>query len=66
MKENIDRYISRKYRIVIYFWSFASIVLLARNGIEGLRPLFLHDYIIYPFIFILITQLDKVRLFNKV
>jgi hypothetical protein len=63
--KSIDRYISRKYRTVVYFWSFASIVLLARNGIEGLRPLLLHDFIIYPFIFILLSQIEKVRLFYK-
>jgi len=57
----LNVYLLTNYRSVILFWSFASIVLLGRNGIEGLRPLLLHDFLIYPFVFILLSQLKKVR-----
>ena len=65
-KNNIflNIYLSPNYRIVVYFWSISSIVLLGRNGVEGLRPLLLHDFLIYPLIFVLLSQINKVRLFS--
>ena len=43
--------------LTIIIFSIQGIILLARNGLEGLRPLIFHNYFLYPILLILFIKI---------